>query len=398
MSDPTPETYFLPAKRAKAPEVRRQAELAAKHPYARFFKDFPVAVLLLNNERQIVYYNDKASELIPGDGADPIGRRPGEAFSCIHCADNPSGCGTGRSCKNCGAAKSLNVTLSGFQGTEECSLVRSNGVRTEYLDLLIWTKPVIMSGERFLSFVASDLSAHKRRDMMERAFQHDVANTATGIASILSLMRECEEPEREEYQALAQSAAEQLVDEVRSHKALAEAEAGALVLDIDRLEIHGLLLSAENLYRYFAKARDIGLELEGEGGFEVETDGVLLKRVLGNLVKNAVEACDAGDSVILSCRRLEGDPRFVVRIDVANPAAIAQAARDHIFQRAFSTKGRGRGFGTYAAKLFVEDYLGGAISFSSDPASGTVFSISLPDRPPDSHAPHPRSPGPAFPD
>jgi len=49
-----------------------------------------------------------------------------------------------------------------------------------------------------------------------------------------------------------------------------------------------------------------------------------------------------------------------------------------LFQRSFSSKGSGRGLGTYSMKLFGEKYLDGEVSFESDRIKGTTFTISLP--------------------
>jgi signal transduction histidine kinase len=49
-----------------------------------------------------------------------------------------------------------------------------------------------------------------------------------------------------------------------------------------------------------------------------------------------------------------------------------------IFQRSFSTKGKGRGIGTYSIKLLTETYLGGKVSFRSEERHGTTFRIDLP--------------------
>ena len=49
-----------------------------------------------------------------------------------------------------------------------------------------------------------------------------------------------------------------------------------------------------------------------------------------------------------------------------------------VFQRAFSTKGKGRGLGTYAIKLFSEKYLQGTVAFTSTEADGTLFRASYP--------------------
>ncbi|MCP4426270.1 MAG: ATP-binding protein, partial [Chloroflexi bacterium] len=44
-----------------------------------------------------------------------------------------------------------------------------------------------------------------------------------------------------------------------------------------------------------------------------------------------------------------------------------------VFQRSFSTKGSGRGLGTYSMKLLSERYLDGRVSFQSSLAEGTIF-------------------------
>lgn len=48
-----------------------------------------------------------------------------------------------------------------------------------------------------------------------------------------------------------------------------------------------------------------------------------------------------------------------------------------IFQRSFSTKGKGRGIGTYSVRLLSENYLKGNISFVSNEYEGTIFTVEL---------------------
>jgi sensor histidine kinase regulating citrate/malate metabolism len=48
-----------------------------------------------------------------------------------------------------------------------------------------------------------------------------------------------------------------------------------------------------------------------------------------------------------------------------------------LFRRSFSTKGRGRGIGTYSMKLLGEKYLKGRVWFTSSPNAGTTFFIEV---------------------
>jgi signal transduction histidine kinase len=49
-----------------------------------------------------------------------------------------------------------------------------------------------------------------------------------------------------------------------------------------------------------------------------------------------------------------------------------------VFNRSFSTKGAGRGLGTYSVKLLTERYLKGKAGFTSSEADGTTFFVILP--------------------
>ena len=110
------------------------------------------------------------------------------------------------------------------------------------------------------------------------------------------------------------------------------------------------------------------------GPYVVTSDKVLLKRVLGNLVKNGLEASEEGQEVSLGFRNY-GAPIFHVH----HASAMPEAARLRLFPRCFSTKSpRGHGIGTYSAKLITERYLGGSLSFTSSEEQGTTFAVTLP--------------------
>jgi len=49
-----------------------------------------------------------------------------------------------------------------------------------------------------------------------------------------------------------------------------------------------------------------------------------------------------------------------------------------VFNRSFSTKGQGRGIGTYSIRLLVTRYLRGTVDFTSSKEQGTTFRARLP--------------------
>jgi sensor histidine kinase regulating citrate/malate metabolism len=92
------------------------------------------------------------------------------------------------------------------------------------------------------------------------------------------------------------------------------------------------------------------------------------------MAKNAAEATPENGSVKIGYMKKNEMALFSVN----NPGNIPVDVRLQIFQRSYSTKGRGRGLGTYSMKLFGETVLKGKVYFTSDEKSGTTFTIELP--------------------
>ena len=63
------------------------------------------------------------------------------------------------------------------------------------------------------------------------------------------------------------------------------------------------------------------------------TDSVLLRRVLTNLVKNAIEASKPGDVITLGCN--DGKSSGLVEFWIHNPAYIEDELREHLFKPYF---------------------------------------------------------------
>jgi signal transduction histidine kinase len=101
------------------------------------------------------------------------------------------------------------------------------------------------------------------------------------------------------------------------------------------------------------------------------TDATLLGRILINLLKNGLEAASEGTAVTATCI-LAGSDR--IRFSVHNDMFMPDRVRAHIFKRSFTTKGAGRGLGTYSVRLLTEDYLGGRAWFDST-REGTTFHV-----------------------
>lgn len=107
--------------------------------------------------------------------------------------------------------------------------------------------------------------------------------------------------------------------------------------------------------------------------FEFISDKAILTRALGNMLKNALETSE-DNKVILGAKKTEKNIVFWV----SNSSYMQEDVRLQIFKRSFSTKGKGRGIGTFSMKLFIEKYLKGKVSFETSLEKGTTFFAELP--------------------
>lgn len=373
----TSETQFLPARREHRDAIARQHAAVLRASFIEVLEDAPLLVLVVNDARQIIWSNRKSQATSGLESA--LGLRPGEAFGCIHASEGLGGCGTTAFCAFCGAPPAIMKALAGATGTEPCTIQRVVGDRKETMDLLLWSRPLDLEGERFVVVLGYDVSMQNRHEALERVFYHDIGNTVAGIRAIVDLMHEESHP-TPEYLSLLRSATDQLTEEIDSQRALKAAEDGSLCVERTRVSLRATVERAIGIFEYSIFGKNIRIALEDPRGLEpaidVEavTDPVILRRILVNMLKNSLEASGRNDTI----RIWFSDDAESVSVHVWNAALLSRETSAHMFQRAYSTKGRGRGFGTYGMKILAERFLDGRVDFVSEEGTGTVFTVTVP--------------------
>lgn len=365
-------TAFAPAERADPRELARQARVARGLAILEeVLSALPGLVLVLNQSRQVVFANRAALEVLGQDEERVRGMRPGELLGCVHSSETPGGCGTTESCAVCGVVRAILDAAGGGEVARDARVTLRNG---ESLDLRARTRAIAAGGESLIVLALEDIADEKRRRLLERVFFHDVLNTAGGVRGLTELLADASEDERKSIVGMLRDAADQLLQEIQSQRLLAAAESRDYTLTPTRRPLAQVVAEAVGTQMSLARLRSVLVETAPEvPEITLETDHTLLGRVLGNLIKNAVEASEGGMTVRVGAEVTDGWVRF----RVFNPTAMPRAAELQIFQRSFSTKGADRGLGTYSVKLFTERYLGGRVSFSTAPG-GTTFVVEIP--------------------
>ena len=193
---------------------------------------------------------------------------------------------------------------------------------------------------------------------------------------MIDLLKQVDDPQKiKQFIDLLAVVSQDLTEEILNQKSLLEAENGGLTVKKQEFYLRETLENIIKEYRRNELALNKEIHfLKKFCDIVVYTDPVLLRRIISNMLKNALEAIAVEEKITIHC---VNKPDAVV-ISVHNPGSMTETVKKQIFQRSFSTKGKGRGLGTYSMKLLGEKYLNGKISFSSSREKGTVFSFELP--------------------
>jgi nitrogen fixation/metabolism regulation signal transduction histidine kinase len=108
----------------------------------------------------------------------------------------------------------------------------------------------------------------------------------------------------------------------------------------------------------------------------VAADPLLLKRVLLNLLNNAIQAMPKGGELTVEALNCPAHVQVTVE---DTGVGISEAIKDKIFVPLFTTKSKGQGFGLAVCKRVIEAH-GGTIGFESTEGKGAKFTISLPTK------------------
>ncbi len=337
------------------------------------FDAVPDLVLIINREREAVFVNKSFLKYLETANKESIlGKRPGQILDCIHANEN-HGCGTTEFCGVCGAARAIHYSQQKKEDCRECRIIKLKN--NEAIDLRVWTTPFKSYDEYYTIFIVSDISHEKKKDALESIFYHDILNTAGAIQGFSELLENAGPYEIVEYSRIIAKSVEKLIEEISSHRDLEKAENNELIICLGEASSCELIKDIAGFYRNQKIANCIFIHVDNFSKNTVfTTDIVLMKRILGNMLKNALEASKKGDIVTLNTERDVDNVYFHVH----NRSYIPRELQLQIFQRSFSTKSRGRGLGTYSMKLLGEKYLKGKVSFESNEKKGTTFTAGFP--------------------
>lgn len=357
----------------EADRFERQKQTWQSQPLlAQVLHAVPEIIIVLNASRQIVFANEAFLGRVKAHDVEGIGpRRWGDVLGCQY-ASEEGGCGATPFCRTCGGLTAIEAGLWGTRDVQECRIPSRSGAA---LDLQVTAVPIEIGSDRYVICTMADISAQKRRRALERLFFHDVLNTAVGVRGLADLLKEAEGEKAAEIRDMIVGAASTLTDQIQSPRLLTMAENKELPVSFRQIDSLEFLQSVLANWQEKAKTRRLTLRLNDDSApVQFSSDETILSHVLNSMVKNAFEASSRGTEISLGCDTEDQ----AVTLRVRNETVMTENVQHQVFQRSFSTRGSGRGLGTYSMKLLTEQYLGGKAGFRSEKDDGTTFYIRLP--------------------
>ena len=215
---------------------------------------------------------------------------------------------------------------------------------------------------------------------------HDLSSPLSAVSGYLDLMNDCLKDgtkfeQLEGYHQRIQSGVQDVMDMLKQLSDINRIERGAVSLDMVRINASWLVREVCELIESKAAEKNIRFSIDiVEGSAYVEADIVKLKRVVYNLVTNAIKYIGDGGTVKVRVRTTGEE----VLIDVMDDGAgIPPSDHSKVFSP-FVKLNKNRdddytssGLGLYIASYFTE-LMDGTISLESKEGMGSSFTVSFP--------------------
>ncbi len=333
-----------------------------------FVDQAPSAMLLVDNDRKVVYFNPAAASLF----RLPLAWAEGKSLiEVVRDHDFEA------------------MVRRALRGTSEAEVLE---VRPPGTDLILQAtaRPILDEQKKCLgaTVVVQDLTELHRLDAIRREFVSNVSHELrTPLATIKALVETLEGGALDErklaidFLGKINRELDGLTALVRDLLELSRIESGRLLLHTDTVVIREVLEDTLARLQATADRQGLSLELDGAASELVLADAARVAQVVVNLVQNAIKFTQLGGHIVVRFRA-QGDEELVAVSDTG--IGIPSEDLPRVFERFYKVdKARSRsevsgtGLGLAIAKHLVQT-MGGRIWAESIEGQGSTFFFTLP--------------------
>jgi two-component system sensor histidine kinase SenX3 len=319
----------------------------------------PIGMVVVDSMRDVVFINDRATELglIRGRLLDER------------------------------AWKAAEHTLATGEDVEvDVSPPRRVGVGRSGLSVRGHVRQLSTQDPRFAVIYLDDQSELARMEASRRDFVANVSHelkTPVGAMGVLAeaLLESADDPETvRRFGAKMLTESQRLANMVGELIELSRLQGAARLPDLVAVDVDAVVNEAISRHKVVADTAEITVTTDAPSGLEVLGDEALLVTALANLISNAVAYSPNGSTVSISRRLRDG----VVEIAVTDRGiGIARADQERVFERFFRVdKARSRATGGTGLGLAIVKHVAanhnGTIRLWSQPGTGSTFTLCIP--------------------
>ncbi len=213
---------------------------------------------------------------------------------------------------------------------------------------------------------------------------HDLRTPLSGLVGFLNLLRsgKVKNPaEQNEFYTRMAWDVDRLMTMVNELLDISQLDNGRFSLNWETVDMGAIIAETLHSLQPLAEMKRISLQhSSNDKSLIVEADESRMRRVLGNLVQNAIKFSEPGDSVFIE---VKAEPEGVTIKVSDEGCGISAQDQSQMFGKFFQASGSfkrsagGVGLGLYTSKMIVEAH-GGSIHLESELGVGSTFTITIP--------------------
>ena len=266
----------------------------------------------------------------------------------------------------------------------ESELINKDGSTTP---VEVYARKVVFGEAETLQWILRDISERKKldslRDDLSAMIYHDLRSPLANLISSLDILNSLLPAEAAANLVpvfqIATRATDRLQRLISSLLDINRLEAGQAITNKKLVEISSLITDAEDAVRPLMDSKHQSLAREVADRLpQILADPDMIRRVLINLLENAIKFSPLGGEICLGAAPQDGAVR--VWITDSGPG-ISEEAREVIFEKFMRLQGdrypKGFGLGLSFCRLAVQAH-GGKIWVESQPGQGSTFLFELP--------------------
>ena len=217
------------------------------------------------------------------------------------------------------------------------------------------------------------------KDIAQR-LAHELKNPLTPIRLTAERVLRRWKTDSEQASPIIESSMLAIIKEVEGMDALlTDFRAFASLPEPERGWVDLASLVSDSVAVYAASYPDVRFKLDGlPEDLTLRVDRAAMKRALGNLITNAIDAMDGKGEIEIGADLVKAADSRYCRLKIRDTGrGIPPELGDKVFMPYFTTKSSGTGLGLSIVERIVSEH-GGSLRFESEEGAGTTFFLDLP--------------------